>query len=120
MDCLLSPRQLQSLSPLSATSQDQINRYLRSLHTRNYAPHTLASYALDLRLFFTAIDKSVAEVTWRDIDRFIEQQHNQGLAATSINRRLNAIKRFFDFLVIEQECLPSNPVKPSHRLRQGR
>jgi len=99
---------------------DEVERFCRHLRTRNYSPHTLANYVLDLRLFFTTTDKSVAEITWRDIDRFIEQQHHRGLAATTINRRLNAIKRFFDFMVIEQECLPSNPIKPSHRLRQGR
>jgi len=53
-------------------------------------------------------------------DYYDRQQHHQGLAVTTINRRLNAIKRFFDFLVIEQERLQSNPIKPSHRLRQGR
>ena len=99
---------------------DEVELLCRHLRTRNYSPHTLESYKLDLRLFFTMIDKFVAEITWRDIDRFIEQQHHQGLAVTTINRRLNAIKRFFDFMVIEQECLQSNPIKPSHRLRQGR
>lgn len=60
------------------------------------------------------------EISWRDVDHLIEQQYQQGLTATTINRRLNAINRFFDFLVIEQECLPGNPIKASHYLRQGR
>lgn len=62
---------------------------------------------------------STTPVTWRDVDRFIEHQHQQGLAATTINRRLYALKHFFDFLVIEQETSLANPVKPSHHLREG-
>ena len=62
----------------------------------------------------------MGQITWREIDYFIAQQHKQELAATTINRRLNALKRFFDFLVVEREQLPGNPLKPSHYLRLGK
>jgi site-specific recombinase XerD len=59
-------------------------------------------------------------VTWRDVDRFIAGQHEGGLSAATINRRLNALKHFFDFLAGESNTAPINPVKPSHHLRMGR
>src|SRR5262245_14173787 len=59
------------------------------------------SFALDIKLF----EESVS----RDI----------GTEGT-ITRRLNAIKHFFNYLVIERQALGINPVKPSHFLRRGR
>ncbi len=97
-----------------------MERFCQHLRTRQYSRHSIESYALDLQLFFAEIKKPVSRITWRDIDRFIEQQHGQGLAAATINRRLHAIKRLFDYLVVETERLPTNPVKPSHFLKQGR
>jgi site-specific recombinase XerD len=98
----------------------EIDLFCEHLRVRHYAHHTIESYRLDLRLFFTGIAKPLRQISWRDVDGFIAQQHQQGLAPTTINRRLHAIKRFFDFLVLEQEKLSSNPVKPSHHLKQGR
>ena len=98
----------------------QIGRFCQYLRVRNYSAHTVDNYAIDLRLFFEGADKLPKKVTWRDVDRFVEQQYAKGLAATTINRRLNALKSFFDFLGAESNSAPVNPVKPSHHLRVGR
>ena len=90
------------------------------LRTRTYAPHTSENYGRDLRLFFAPLQKALRAVSWRDIEHFIQQQHQAQLAATTINRRLHALKHFFDSLVMERQTLVTNPVKPSHLLRQGR
>ncbi|MFP5264048.1 MAG: tyrosine-type recombinase/integrase [Blastocatellia bacterium] len=100
--------------------RSEIERFCKHLQARNYSRHTIDNYAIDLRLFFAGINKPLRQITWQEVDRFVQQQHSQSLAAATINRRLNAIKRFFDYLVIEQEKLPTNPVKPSHFPRQGR
>lgn len=97
-----------------------IEPFCEYLRVRNYSSHTVENYAIDLRLFLAQTDKPLKQISWREVDRFVEQQHLQGLAATTINRRLNAIKHFFDFLVIEEELLLANPVKPSHYQRLGR
>lgn len=97
-----------------------IEKFCVYLRLRNYSPHTVASYALDLRLFAATLEKPLRQVSWREVERFIQSQHEQGLAATTINRRLNALKHFFDYLLVEQELLTINPVKPSHYQRLGK
>ena len=66
------------------------------------------------------MDKEPCTVSGRDVTTFIEQQRASQRAATTINRRLNALQHFFEYLATERQTLGSNPVKPSHFLRRGR
>jgi len=97
-----------------------ISDFCAYLHRRNYSPHTIENYGRDLRLFFAPLAQDPGAVSWREVDAFIQQQHQAHLAATTINRRLNALKHFFEYLVMEAQTLAINPVKPSHFLRRGR
>jgi integrase/recombinase XerC len=90
------------------------------LHTRNYAPHTVDKYGRELRVFCTPLAKEPREVAWRDIEAFIQPPPQARRTATTINRRLHALKHFFASLVMEQQTLAMHPVKPSHCLRRGR
>lgn len=98
----------------------EIKQFCQHLQTRNYSPHTIDNYGRDLRLFFAQARKSPRMVSWRDVDYFVQQQSREQLSGATINRRLNAIKQFFDYLVTERQKLKTNPVKPSHFLRRGR
>jgi len=99
--------------------QTAIDRFRAYLERRQFSAHTIVSYTLDLRLFFTAVAVPVAQVSFREIDQFVEHQHQHGRAWATINRRLNALKHFFDFC-LDQQWVVGNPVKPSHFVRRGR
>jgi integrase/recombinase XerD len=97
-----------------------IIQFCAHLHTRNYSPHTVENYGRDLRLFFALVAKDPETVSGRDVAHFVEQQRHAQRAATTINRRLNALQHFFVYLATERQTLGINPVKPSHFLRRGR
>src|SRR5438093_11616879 len=103
------------MDDIRKTALDRFHLYLER---RQFSAHTIVSYSLDLRLFFTAVAVPLAQVSFREIDRFVEQQHQHGRAWATINRRLNALKHFFDFW-LDQQWVAGNPVKPSHFVRRG-
>jgi site-specific recombinase XerD len=99
--------------------QTTIDRFRAYLERRQFSAHTVASYTFDLRLFFAAVTVPLAQVSFREVDQFVERQHQHGRAWATINRRLNALKHFFDFC-LDQQWVAGNPVKPSHVVRRGR
>jgi site-specific recombinase XerD len=99
--------------------QTAIARFRAYLERRQFSAHTVASYTLDLRLFFVEVTVPLAQVSFREVDQFVEHQHQHGRAWATINRRLNALKHFFDFC-LDQQLMGGNPIKPSHFVRRGR
>ncbi len=79
-----------------------IDRFQASLARRQFSAHTVASYTLDVRLFFAAITVPLARVSFHEVDQFVERQHQHGRAWATINRRLNALKHFFTFCLDQQ------------------
>jgi len=102
-----------------STVDTAIQDFRAYLQRRRYTAHTVESYTLDLHLFFTDTDRPLETIGFRDIEDFLARHHDQGLAPTTVNRRLHALKHFFDFLV-ERHIVAGNPVKPSHFARVGR
>jgi site-specific recombinase XerD len=99
-------------------SQTTIDRFRAYLERRQFSAHTVVSYTIDLRLFFADVTVPLAQVSFREVDQFVERQHQHGRAWATINRRLNALKHFFDFC-LDQQWVAGNPVKPSHFVRRG-
>src|SRR5712691_11521075 len=99
--------------------QAAMDRFRMYLERRQFSAHTVTSYTLDLRLFFAEVAVPLAQVSFREVDQFVEQQHHHGRAWATINRRLNALKHFFTFC-LDQQLVRGNPVKPSHFVRRGR
>jgi site-specific recombinase XerD len=99
--------------------QTALDRFRLYLERRQFSGHSIASYTCDLRLFFAEIAVPLAQVSFREVDQFVEHQHHRGRSWATINRRLNALKHFFDFC-LDQQWVLGNPVKPSHFVRRGR
>jgi site-specific recombinase XerD len=72
---------------------------------------TPIDYVSDIRQFMAVCSKPWRAVTMHDIDAFVDQQRTSGLQLTTVNRRVAALKTFFDFLAEESDDLSwPNPV----------
>ncbi len=99
----------------------EVERFGKWLRRRNPHATTPVHYTSDLTLFFAWLAKPPTQVTVRDIDRFIEHSQAQGHAIATINRRLAALRSFYQFLSFESDSALVNPVRlKRHTIRQGR
>jgi site-specific recombinase XerD len=98
----------------------EIDSFVAWLRRRSPQSSTAVHYASDVRLFLAWLGKPLKEVQVRDIDAFIEHCQQAGYAIASINRRLCAIRAFYQFLYLFDEDAPGNPVIPRrHFIRRG-
>ena len=69
---------------------------------RNYSPLTVKSYGDDLMAFETFFTELDSRITWETVDAdvirdWMESMMDRGNSATSINRRLSALRSFYRF-----------------------
>jgi integrase/recombinase XerC len=90
--------------------------HLRS--ERRLSRHTTSNYARDLAAFVRFCDENQI-VSWRGVDNFhvrsfAAREHRDGLGPRSIQRRLSALRSFFNFLIREGELRanPAEEIKP--------
>ena len=77
-----------------------ISGFRRYLDRRYPGRSTSKHYMSDLAIFHRFMrDVSPQAVTANTIDEFVQSQSEQGLKATTINRRLSAISSLFEFLI---------------------
>ncbi len=96
-----------------------INKFLNYLQLeRNYSQRTVESYGEDLTAFESYFKNLSAELTWESVDAdvirgWMEEMMDKGNNATSINRRLSALRSFYRF------ALSRHLVKrdPSHMIK---
>jgi site-specific recombinase XerD len=98
---------------------EQFERYIKSRYPNS---STAKHYVHDLRQFSRLIGKPWRDVTREDVDRFVEEQLERGLAATTVNRRLAAVREIFEYLAEEnQEEEWPNPVSwKRHKVKAGK
>jgi len=94
-------------------TQDWIDRYLHHLQTeRRLSANTRLHYRRDLMELLAFCEKAGIP-DWRDLDthqvrQFAAQAHRRGLGGRSIQRRLSAIRGFYNYLLREQ-AVTGNP-----------
>jgi integrase/recombinase XerC len=85
-----------------ATLAGRIDEFLRELSAaRGASPHTLRAYATDLASLRAFLGENAAprQVTPRVLRSFLAALDAQGLARSSIQRRLSSVRSFFKYLV---------------------
>ena len=102
---------------------ESIREFEKYVSRRFPGRSTVKHYVNDLELFARVVDsKPTAEVSCMDVDRFIEEQLGQGLAATTINRRLASLHHFFEFIADQagEQAGPNPVVWQRHRVQEGK
>jgi tyrosine recombinase XerC len=81
--------------------QRHIEKFVRYLEIeKNYSPHTILNYRLDLNDFARFLnDTPVESVDYLAVRRYLAQLKEHSLTARTINRRLSSLRSFFKFLV---------------------
>src|SRR6185436_3551023 len=101
----------------------EVGQFKSYLERRYPGRSTSKHYMSDLGLFQEFMGSIEArQVKTKDIERFVQQQSQQGLKATTINRRLSTLSSFFDYLIATSEADNwSNPVNWKYlSIRVGR
>lgn len=90
------------------TGMDEIEQFLQALQTRHLSAHTLAAYRRDLTHFHIWCERQKKRLT--DISqpgpirRYLSDSHRQGLSATSLQRRLSCLRRFYQYRLQQNLC----------------
>jgi len=98
---------------LAALDRNQIDGYLKHLGTeRRLSPHTATNYARDLRALAEFMERGNLS-DWKRVDSqhvrvFAARAHAGGLSPRSVQRRLSAVRGFFNYLLRER-IVTSNP-----------
>jgi len=98
----------------------EIESFVSWLRRKSPRSSTAVHYGSDLKLFFAWINKPCMEVKVQDIDAYIEHCQKEGHAIGTVNRRLCALRSFYQFLFLHDEKATGNPVIPKrHFIRRG-
>ncbi len=92
---------------------EEIRSFEKYWRRRKPTSSTAVHYASDVRIFFRWAQGSTPElVTVHHVDEFIEWQREYGRASATIQRRLVALRTFYDFLTYMRDQELPNPVMP--------
>lgn len=89
------------------THRDSFLNYLEG--ERNYSPHTVLNYQIDLDEFTAFIgEKSVDQIIYADLRRYLATLKSRGLKPRSMARKLSSLRSFFKYLQ-RHKVITQNP-----------
>jgi integrase/recombinase XerD len=95
-----------------------VERYLLTIQARR-SPRTVDAYRRDLAGLHTSSGKAVADVTTADLESWLASMRAEGLAPSTIARRVSAVRAYFRHLVLigMREENPAASLKLPRRAR---
>jgi site-specific recombinase XerD len=97
----------------------EIDEFVNWVRRRNSQARTWRDYSYDLQQFAALVgDRALTEITFREVDRFVDNQVSRGFKPATINRRLASIAAFYAFLMPEDDNLACPVFHRRHHLRQ--
>jgi integrase/recombinase XerD len=101
-----------------SASDPDVERYLLTIQARR-SPRTVDAYRRDLAALHAFVDKDVADVTSGELESWVASMRAEGLAASTIARRVSAVRAFFRHLVLIG-TRAENPAASVQLPRRGR
>ncbi len=97
----------------------EIDQFVNWVRRRNPDARTWKDYRYDLTQFVALVgDDPPGQVTFHEVDRFVDQQKTRGFLPTTINRRLASLISFYTYLSDEDPDLVCPVVPRRHNLRE--
>lgn len=104
---------------------EYIERFLEYLkYQKKFSPHTIISYANDLRQFAFFLQQTfeinqVGQITHHMIRSWVVELLDTSISARSVNRKLSSLKSFYRFLLREQ-LVHANPTLKLQAPKSGK
>ncbi len=93
--------------------QRYIEKFIRYLDIeKNYSPHTILNYKLDLNdfeKFLGSVEPELGKIDYLTLRKYLAALKEKNLANRSVNRRLSTLRSFFKFLSREG-LVKTNPI----------
>lgn len=109
------------LPPMYSFDESLLAQFEESLVRTALAATTVVNYMADLRCFAQWLERQPSPnggllgVQTEDIQRYQESMGGDGRTSSTINRRVHAIRKFYEFVVAE-DWLATNPARDVHLL----
>ncbi|NLY88934.1 MAG: tyrosine recombinase XerC [Firmicutes bacterium] len=96
---------------------EHVESFLQILKQKNYSPHTLENYAVDLEQFLQFV-REKALMSWEEVDHYHLRQYLgrlkvKGASRATVARKLASLRSFFKYLT-RLEIVEKNPLLDIH------